>query len=235
MARYWASKRVFTTVGEDTRTLSLHVLCKACFGHSFQFEGHDDRDHNSPSATFRNTLLHIMENALLILALGPKFFIQPWLPLPGAWKKLGDACDHFRDHLTKLYAQKLHSLRNRPEEKDSTLMASLIRASQTGEKGQILTESEIYGNLFVISFAGHDTTSHLITFAMYVALYPLSSADSNKSVSSSWPIQVCKIGLLKSCDACWAPDLIQNGTTTQISQSSNAAWLSSMRHYGLKR
>lgn len=82
MARYWATKGVFTSVGEDSRTLSLHVLLKACLGLSFAFEGHDERLPASPSATFRYSLLTIMENALLILALGPRFFMSPWLPLP---------------------------------------------------------------------------------------------------------------------------------------------------------
>ncbi|GAW16696.1 hypothetical protein ANO14919_061330 [Xylariales sp. No.14919] len=52
---------------------------------------------------------------------------------------------------------------------DRNLMTSLVRASQdeatAGSSG--LTESEIYGNMFVFNFAGHDTTAHTFTFAIF--------------------------------------------------------------------
>lgn len=168
MAHYWASKGVFTSVGEDSRTLSLNVLLKACFGQSAPFEGHDEILPMSPSASFRYSLLTIMENALLILALGPRFFMSPWLPLPGSWRTLGEACAKFKGHMTYLHHQKLCDMRNGQLGGDSTLMASLIRASHKAEDGKGLTEAEIYGTMFVVSFAGHDTTAHLLTYAMYV-------------------------------------------------------------------
>ncbi|KAI1414860.1 cytochrome P450 [Hypoxylon sp. FL1857] len=173
MARYWATKRVITSVGEDTRTVSLHVLTKACFGQSFAFEGHDERSTASPAASFRFSLLTIMENALLILALGPSFFMNPWLPLPRSWRRLGEACAKFKGHMTYLYNQKLHALTGGSTERDSTLMASLVRASQKVEDRDYLTADEIYGTLFVVSFAGHDTTAHALTYAIfYLAANP---------------------------------------------------------------
>jgi len=50
----------------------------------------------------------------------------------------------------------------------------LVRASQDeAETSTGLTESEIYGTLFTFNFAGHDTTSHTFTFALYfLAAYP---------------------------------------------------------------
>ncbi|OTA92179.1 hypothetical protein M434DRAFT_22024 [Hypoxylon sp. CO27-5] len=48
------------------------------------------------------------------------------------------------------------------------LMSSLVRASQDEAKTSVgLTENEIYGNMFVFNFAGHDTTAHTFTFAIY--------------------------------------------------------------------
>jgi cytochrome P450 len=35
MARYWASKKHFTSVGEDVRTFALNILCKTSFGQSY--------------------------------------------------------------------------------------------------------------------------------------------------------------------------------------------------------
>ncbi|KAI1087191.1 cytochrome P450 [Rostrohypoxylon terebratum] len=172
MARYWAMKRTITSVGEDTRTVSLHILSKACFGQSFAFEGHDERSATSPAASFRFSLVTIMENALLILALGPGFFMNPWLPFP-SWRKLGEACSKFKRHMTYLYDQKLHALNGGSAEWDSTLIASLVRASLKMEDGKCLAADEIYGTLFVVSFAGHDTTAHVLTYAIfYLAANP---------------------------------------------------------------
>ncbi|OTB18118.1 hypothetical protein K445DRAFT_308759 [Daldinia sp. EC12] len=167
MARYWASKDVFTSVGEDTRTASLHVLSRACFGQSFAFEGHDERSSTSPSASFRISLLTIMEAALLILALGPSFFMNPWLPLPHSWKIIGEACAKFKGHMTYLYNEKFRALREGHLQEETTLMTALIRESQKKGDGKGLTEAEIYGTMFVVSFAGHDTTAHLLTYAMF--------------------------------------------------------------------
>lgn len=48
-------------------------------------------------------------------------------------------------------------------------MTSLIHASQDDAKtGGGLTEQDIYGNLFVLDIAGHDTTAHTFTFALYL-------------------------------------------------------------------
>ncbi|KAL2151438.1 hypothetical protein VTH82DRAFT_6536 [Thermothelomyces myriococcoides] len=217
MARYWASKGSFTSVGEDSRTVTLHVLSKACFGQSFPFEGHDERAPTSPSARFRFSLLTVMENALLILALTPRFFTCPWLPLPPAWRRLGDACEEFKKYMASFYRNELRALREEEEngeskkttKRDYTLIGALVRESQgrlgknidesvqnwenqlqkdekqkeeeenslegghygigTGKAtpGRGMTEDEIYGNMFVFSFAGHDTTAHLLTYAIF--------------------------------------------------------------------
>lgn len=48
-------------------------------------------------------------------------------------------------------------------------MSSLVRASQDEARSGAgsLTESEIYGNMFMLNFAGHDTTAHTLTFAVH--------------------------------------------------------------------
>ncbi|KAK4184521.1 cytochrome P450 [Podospora australis] len=172
MASYWARKEVFTSVGEDTRTATLHVLTKACYGQSLPFEGADEVDprDTSESANLRKSLVTVMENALLILALRPSFFTNPWLPLPESWKNLGKSCNTFKAYMKGLYTQKLQTLhRDGHLARDPTLMASLISASQ--KKGSIwedgLTEDEIYGTMFVFTFAGHDTTAHLLAYSMF--------------------------------------------------------------------
>lgn len=62
-------------------------------------------------------------------------------------------------------------------------MTSLVRASlenttfgytKSGQNTGGLTENEIYGNIFLFNFAGHDTTPHTLAFAIvFLAAKPL--------------------------------------------------------------
>lgn len=244
MAHYWARKGVFTTVGEDSRTISLGVLSKTCFGQSFQFEGHDEMSPTSASTSFRFSLLAIMENALLISALGPNLFLNPWIPLPKSWRSLGESCLRFKGHMTQLYNQKLRNLSTEGHlGGDSTLMASLIRSSQRKEHGQGLTEAEIYGTMFVMSFAGHDTTAHLLTYAMYVfrirnkvprilsydqtQVRPLTTDQNSDSILPA--THLSRIGLPKSCEKFLVTDIYKIGITTLTSPGSSVVCQSCMK------
>ncbi|KAJ8071712.1 hypothetical protein OCU04_002028 [Sclerotinia nivalis] len=69
---------------------------------------------------------------------------------------------------------------------NGTLMTSFVRALGVNQKGQVnssrqttqsppkgLTIDEIFGNIFVINFAGHDTTANTLAFSMILlAAYP---------------------------------------------------------------
>jgi cytochrome P450 len=178
MLAYWARQPAVTTSAEDLRTLSLHVLSGAGFGKFYKFEGHTERSDSSVSANYKNSLQMILENCVLIMALGPAFLarVRPWLP--GTWKlaKLADTCAAFQRYMTDQYEEeKRASLRVQDKDKTQakkTLMSSLVRASQAEGAGG-LSESEIYGNMFMLNFAGHDTTAHTFTFAIYfLAAHP---------------------------------------------------------------
>lgn len=68
---------------------------------------------------------------------------------------------------------------------ENNLMTQLIRAS-LGEDG--LTETEIYGNIFVFNFAGHDTTAHTIAFTVYLLATAPHVQDwgRRRAGSSAW-------------------------------------------------
>ncbi|KAI1214484.1 cytochrome P450 [Annulohypoxylon truncatum] len=165
MINYWSSKALLKTVAHDTRTLSLHVLSKAGFGKSFKFEGHDERKESSPSTSYKDSLQTILENCVLIMALGTKFLENPWLPQ--GLRRLNEACNAFQKYMTDLYEEEKQAFAE-GRTSGRNLMSSLVRASQDEAKtGVGLTENEIYGNMFVFNFAGHDTTAHTFTFALY--------------------------------------------------------------------
>jgi cytochrome P450 len=175
MIQYWASKPSVDSIAPDTRTLSLHVLSRAGFGKSFKFKGHDDRQKNQTSTNYKESLQLILENCILIMALGPKFLAdwKPWLPRK--LQRLQEACASFQRYMTETYEdeKKASSSSSSSMPGDHNLMKSLVRASQdeaktsSGALGPGLTEQEIYGNMFVLNFAGHDTTAHTFTFSLY--------------------------------------------------------------------
>ena len=105
MLRYWTSKTSITSSAEDLRTLSLHILSRAGFGKSFEFEGADEKDAStSPSANYKESLQTILENCVLILALGTKFLANPWLPRK--FRAVHEAWVYFYAYMTKMYEVK---------------------------------------------------------------------------------------------------------------------------------
>ncbi|KAI0200589.1 cytochrome P450 [Astrocystis sublimbata] len=173
MLRYWTSKPTITTAADDLRTLSLHVLSRAGFGKSFPFVGHEDRQSSiSPSSNYKESLQTILENCVLILALGTDFLAIRWLPRQ--LRLVHEAWIYFREYMTTMHEEEKRAFAEGKTTDNNNLMTLLVRASQDEEKtSEGLTESEIYGNMFAFNFAGHDTTANTFTFAIYfLAAHP---------------------------------------------------------------
>lgn len=51
--------------------------------------------------------------------------------------------------------------------KSSTFLSSLAKASLDAKPVEGMTERDIHSNMFVINFAGHDTSAHVSTFVFY--------------------------------------------------------------------
>lgn len=174
--KYWTKKQSITSSADDLRTLSLHVLTGAGFGKYFKFEGHDERSDTSVSGNYKNALQMILENCILIMGIGPKALATARPFLPKSWKLgvLAQTCADFQRYMTELYEEEKQKQAKTSSGGVKTLLSSLVRASQAGAKtGAGLTESEIYGNIFMLNFAGHDTTAHTFTFAIhFLAAHP---------------------------------------------------------------
>lgn len=176
MLQYWIKKQSITSSADDLRTLSLHVLTGAGFGKHFKFEGHDERGDSSISGNYKNALQLILENCILIMVIGPKALAaaRPWLPRTWKLGVLAETCAEFQRYMTDMYEEeKAKQVKPNPGS-PSTLISSLVSASQAAAKtGTGLTEAEVYGNIFMLNFAGHDTTAHTFTFAIhFLASHP---------------------------------------------------------------
>ncbi|KAI6088569.1 cytochrome P450 [Hypoxylon rubiginosum] len=172
MLRYWSSRTAVRSSAQDIRTFTLNVLARAGFGKSFKFRGYEEEKlvDEMQAMSYRESLSLILENLILILAIGPKTLAslaRYWLP--AKLRTINDAVVSFQAHMTAMYEEQKRAFAAGEETSDNNLMTLLVRASQeaVAEGSQGLTESEIYGNMFTFNFAGHDTTAHSSTFALY--------------------------------------------------------------------
>ncbi|KAF7909148.1 hypothetical protein EAE99_011518 [Botrytis elliptica] len=160
-------------IHKDTRTLSLHVLSGAGFGKPYSFTKAAESPKKGHMFNYRDSLALILENALMILVFGPKFLSNKWLPK--RFSRLGQACVDFRDHMETMVREEKEVI-HQGTSGNRNLINSLIMASDemielTGDKGMGgsgLTQDEVYGNIFVYNFAGHDTMAITMNWALYL-------------------------------------------------------------------
>lgn len=174
---FWKSLKIpIRRTAKDTRTLSLHVLSGAGFGKPYSFQKSAEPPKPGHTFNYRDSLALILENSLLILILGPKFLTQKLLPR--SWRQIGQATIDFKFHMTEMVQEEKRLIaQNRPG--GENIIKSLVRASEgmsklstsastEGPLTRGLTEDEIYGNIFVYNFAGHDTMAITLNWALYL-------------------------------------------------------------------
>jgi cytochrome P450 len=116
----------------------------------------------------------ILENAILLMIFGQRFLSKGWLS--PKLKRSNQAVVTFKGRMSEVYEGEKQSIA-RERSKEDNLMTSLVRASTKNADAQerfesdsrmltSLTESEIYVNIFMFKFAGHDTISTKLQFAL---------------------------------------------------------------------
>jgi cytochrome P450 len=169
LLQYWKDKVDDdgpSTMAKDTRTLTLDVLVHVAFGKSFDFYAAHDKRTTSGPLSYRDALAFILENALLILALGPPALKR--LAFIPRLRNLSNAAEQFRQYMLDMFDEQAQS--GQGEKARGNLITSLVRASKDDK---LITQDEVIGNIFVFSFAGHDTTAHSFSFTfMLLAAHP---------------------------------------------------------------
>lgn len=146
----------------------------AIFGKSYPFRGaeEDSLSTKDDSSSYGEALRIILDRCIPLVVLGRKHLSKPWLPK--SFQELYQATLIFQEHMTEAYeAEKGAMMRN--EKLENNLMTSLVRASlaKVDQKGSStashqegLTEEEVYGNVFVFNFAGHDATANSLAIGV---------------------------------------------------------------------
>ncbi|KAL8780127.1 MAG: hypothetical protein Q9213_006611 [Squamulea squamosa] len=176
LIKYWALKSSIDSVAADTRTVSLHVMSAAVFGKSYPFRGADEKSNTTTkedSSSYGEALRIILDRCIPLVVLGRKNLSKPWLPRK--MRELYDATLVFQRHMTEAYESTKQAMA-RNEKLENNLMTFLVRASlaNVDQKGggtpavhqEGLTEEEVYGNVFVFNFAGHDATANSLAIGI---------------------------------------------------------------------
>ena len=184
MLQWWTSKgsNPIRTTAKDVRALSLNVLAHGGFRKTYPFCGMAENTNDQEVLSFRQTLCFVLDNALLTMAVPANFLQLPFLPYK--WRQIGRAIDGLRHHMTTLYNEE-KSRSAHDSQGAASLMKLMVRASEqaTSEakveterlhaedltpKRLGLTMNEIFGNIFVYYFAGHDTTAAVFAYTIYL-------------------------------------------------------------------
>lgn len=182
MVSFWTSQgaTAIRTTAEDVRTFSLNVLTYAGFGKSYPFRPSAESAKIAPnhSMSYKQSLSLTIDNAILTLIIGPRLLLKWKRYLPKSWQEIAQATVEFKAYMAEMLQEERKLIAAGKPSKPN-LMTSLIRASESdpefemddltpGHKQYGLSESEIFGNMFVFNFAGHDSTSHTLCYAIHL-------------------------------------------------------------------
>lgn len=146
----------------------------AIFGKSYSFRGaeEDSSPTKEDSSSYGEALRIILDRCIPLVVLGRKNLSKPWLPK--TFRELYQATLNFQEHMTTAYEDGKRAMACN-EKLENNLMSSLVRASRANvdQKGSTtvsheegLTEEEVYGNVFVFNFAGHDATANSLSIGI---------------------------------------------------------------------
>ncbi|KAB8264692.1 cytochrome P450 [Aspergillus pseudonomiae] len=158
-------------LGTDTRTLALNVLAATGFKRSTRFQSAQEAQSEDPRS-YAQSLKTVMLNTFVIMLVPPTVLKLPIFP---SWcRSAGQAVEDFKQHMLNMFNTE-KALLDQGQPGTGTLMSSFVRESTVDPKSNktVLTIDEILGNIYVINFAGHDTTAGSLTYVLFLlAAYP---------------------------------------------------------------
>ncbi|KAJ5701492.1 cytochrome P450 [Penicillium malachiteum] len=175
----WADDRI-VSVAKDTRNLSLNVLAATGFRKSYRFHSANHTQSNDANelTDYRDALQTVLDNCILLMVAPRRLLNLSFAP--ESWKRLAKAADRFKQYMVNMLDEETKALKH-GQNGSGSIMTSFVRAMdlnkaepmsgenvtrRSASKG--LTVDEIFGNIFAINFAGHDTTANTLCFATYL-------------------------------------------------------------------
>ncbi|TVY90659.1 Cytochrome P450 [Lachnellula willkommii] len=175
MLKSWVSagKSGITCTASDMMTVPLHVLTAAGFGKDYSFQPSESRDCTvikGEKLSFEVALGAVLDSfmGVVISSAFPTTsgFLAKYISKKVDSMKFTVA--EFKRNLREMIEEERAVLKTKNSEK-SNLMSAMVRASDLegtqGDEKRTLTEEELYGNMFIFTFAGHDTTANALMYA----------------------------------------------------------------------
>ncbi|KAI1420949.1 cytochrome P450 [Xylaria sp. FL1777] len=176
MLRSWTSVHEpgITSMQRDTRTLSLNVLASAAFRKSYKFHGSAEPAIDEASS-YRDSLQIVLDNIVPLMIIPYGLLASPIVPK--SWARVGKAAASFKEHMRQMLEKETATLKQgepgsggiiTPFAHALQIYSQDTKASELGSNKvkRGLSMDEIFGNMFVINFAGHDTTAVTFSFSM---------------------------------------------------------------------
>ncbi|KAI1391585.1 putative cytochrome P450 [Hypoxylon trugodes] len=196
MVQLWASASTtgVASYQKDTRTLSLNVLAATGFRKLYDFRGSTEPIIDE-IGSYRDSLQTVLDNIILLMLVPFRVLCM----MPGNWARIGNAGIVFKQHMAKMLDDEITAL-NQGKSGSGGIMSTFVRAAdmhradhENSKKG--LSIDEIFGNPFVINFAGHDTTANTLAFAMLLLAAYLEVQDwlaaESATVTRGQPVEAC--------------------------------------------
>ncbi|KAI1074872.1 cytochrome P450 [Whalleya microplaca] len=183
MLRSWtsAAEAGIPSTQRDTRTLSLNVLAATGFRKSYEFHGSADLVVDE-IGSYRDSLQTVLDNIIPLMLIPYSVLTGPMVPK--SWARIGNAAVSFKKYMMKMLEEETTAL-NQGNPGSGSIMTAFVHALNVHNQESSISDpkdedikkglsvDEIFGNLFVINFAGHDTTANTLAFSMLLlAAYP---------------------------------------------------------------
>lgn len=171
------------SLAQACKTIALHVLTYAGFGVRGDFGSGVTTIEEGFSLTYQDALSFILSHMVMATVLPGWLTRLPFVPK--TWRKLGLSMRDFgrqMEDMLKRERMAIHTDKIETNRRTETLTSALIRASEAdkaddtdaiAKSAKGLSDEEIYGNLFIFNFAGHDTTAITMSYAIaLMAIHP---------------------------------------------------------------
>ncbi|KAJ4351427.1 uncharacterized protein N0V89_006769 [Didymosphaeria variabile] len=165
MISYWCDQSAagIPNVQRDARTVTMNVLASTVFRETYDFVGSANLkvSNLSTAESFRDALLLVHHYIIHLMVIPYRYLLGPWVP--GKLSKIGFAAFNLEQIMTKVVAEEKAAIED-GKPGSGGLITSLVRTIDHISKRGALTLKEMLGNIFLINFAGLDTTANVLAF-----------------------------------------------------------------------
>ena len=149
--------------------LALHVLSGAGFGKFYDFDVGATSVPPGHTLSYRDALASVLKN--MLVAIITSKIAAPSFLLPKLVREMRTAQAEFKKYMVEMVeGERTSVVENGQNDQKANLMSALVRANDASRaegKGRYsLTDEEIFGNLFILNLAGHDTTATTLSYAI---------------------------------------------------------------------